>query len=381
MICWSIGSPALESRDGRGPWVLDLVPAVDGSAFRPRQFGKAVGKAPIPIDAMGIRAPRIAAAGTRRGKPAENWLKRAISIVATLALLAWLASDSRWRTVGDAFDRLTPGTLAVATIAFFVTYVLRTLRVCDEFRDEVRGRFGACLRVILIHNAMINVVPFRGGETAFPLLLRQVFGVPVMRASASLLWFRLQDAFVVGVLALAVWPGLHPAIRIAGVAALVAVAWYLPRWARAPHDWAGRGKIVAKLGLLRDIFTEATGRSRYGWWWTIANWSLKLAVQGWLLALILGTSFTTAFPGVVGAEGAAILPVQGVAGFGTYEAAAAAALLTSGITMKSGLQAALALHLFILCSAVVTGAIAWLFPSKSTLPGNPAVGPARKSSL
>ncbi|RUW88510.1 UPF0104 family protein, partial [Mesorhizobium sp. M8A.F.Ca.ET.059.01.1.1] len=42
---------------------------------------------------------------------------------------------------------------------------------------------------------------------------------------------------------------------------------------------------------------------------------------------------------------------------------------------------ALALHLFILCSAVVTGAIAWLFPSKSTLPGNPAAGSARKPSL
>ncbi|RVA17913.1 UPF0104 family protein, partial [Mesorhizobium sp. M7A.F.Ca.CA.002.05.1.1] len=156
---------------------------------------------------------------------------------------------------------------------------------------------------------------------------------------------------------------------------------YLPRWARAPHDWAGRGKIVAKLGRLRDVFTEATGRSRYGWWWTIANWSLKLTVQGWLLAMLLGTSFSTAFPGVVGAEGAAILPVQGVAGFGTYEAGAAAALLTSGIAMKSGLQAALALHLFIFCSAIATGAIAWLFPSKSTLPGNPAVGPARKPSL
>ncbi|TIW76518.1 MAG: UPF0104 family protein, partial [Mesorhizobium sp.] len=52
--------------------------------------------------------------------------------------------------------------------------------------------------------------------------------------------------------------------------------------------------------------------------------------------------------------------------------------LYSGIAMKDGLQAALALHLFILCSAVATGAIAWLFPSKSTLPETPAAGPARK---
>lgn len=295
-------------------------------------------------------------------------MKRAISILVTLALLAWLASDARWKMVGDAFDRITPATFGAAAIAFFITYVLRALRVADEFRNEVHGRFGACLRVILIHNAMINVVPFRGGETAFPLLLRNVFGISIIRASASLLWFRLQDAFVVGILACLVWPGLHPAVRIAGVATLVATAWYLPRWARAPHNWAGRSRFVAKLDLLRDTFTEATERSHYGWWWTIANWALKLAVQGWLLSLMLAISFTAVFPGVIGAEAAAIVPVQGVAGFGTYEAGAAAALLTSGIAMKSGLQAALALHLFIFCSAIITGAIAWLFPSKPTLP-------------
>jgi hypothetical protein len=50
---------------------------------------------------------------------------------------------------------------------------------------------------VLIHNAMMNVVPFRGGEAAFPLLLRQSFGIPLPRAIASLFWFRLQDAFVV----------------------------------------------------------------------------------------------------------------------------------------------------------------------------------------
>ena len=67
-----------------------------------------------------------------------------------------------------------------------------------------------------------------------------------------------------------------------------------------------------------------------------------------------------------------------VAARNAYEAGAAAALLYSGIAMKDGLQAALALHLFILCSAAATGAIAWLFPSKSTLPETPAAGPARK---
>ena len=42
---------------------------------------------------------------------------------------------------------------------------------------------------------------------------------------------------------------------------------------------------------------------------------------------------------------------------------AAAALLPSGVPLQAGLQAALALHLFVIACAVTSGAIAWLFPA------------------
>ena len=303
-------------------------------------------------------------------------MKRIAGVVLTLALLAWLAGDARWRELGSAFARLTPAMLAIGAAGFALSYLLRALRVHDEFRAEARGRFPACLRIVLIHNAMINVVPFRGGEAAFPLLLRQTFGTPLGRAIASLFWFRLQDALVVAVLAVLVWPGLPPALRAAGVAALVGGAWYLPRWARAPHDWAAGRPLAAKLGKLRDAFAESTRHARFGWLWTIANWSVKLAVQAWLLAALLPAPLATGAAGALGAELAAILPVQGVAGFGTYEAGAAAALLPIGVAFERGLQAALALHLFVIACALAAGALAWLAPvprSPATSNNNPPV--------
>ena len=42
---------------------------------------------------------------------------------------------------------------------------------------------------------------------------------------------------------------------------------------------------------------------------------------------------------------------------------AAAALLPSGVPLASGLQVALALHLFVIACAVSSGAVAWLFPA------------------
>ena len=318
-----------------------------------------------------------------RGLPAgahptpEPGLKRLLAVAATLALVLWLAGDARWRELGEAFARLSPAVVALGAGGFVLSYLLRALRVFDEFRAEARGRFAACLRIVLIHNAMINVVPFRGGEAAFPLLLRQTFGTPLARALASLFWFRLQDALVVAVLAMLVWPGLPLALRGAGVAALIALAWYLPRWARRPHRWSDGRPLAARLGKLRDAFAESTRHARYGWWWTVANWSVKLAAQAWLLAHLLPAAWPVGAAGALGAELAAISPVQGVAGFGTYEAGAAAALLPHGVAFQQGLGAALALHLFVIACALGAGALAALFPTPrpTALPPRPPLSP------
>ena len=289
-------------------------------------------------------------------------LKRLLAVAVSLALLGWLLADGRWRSIGELLGRLDAPTLGLAVAGFALSYCLRALRVFDEFRVQAGGRFGACLRIVLVHNAMVNVLPFRGGEAAFPVLLRQTFGVPLPRAVASLFWFRLQDAFVVMALAALVWPGLPSPLKAVAVLGVIGLAWWLPRWARAPHDWADGKPFTAKLAKVRDAFAESTRHARFGWLWTIANWSVKFAAQAWLLSALLPATLAIGATGALGAELAAILPLQGVAGFGTYEAGAAAALLPGGIALESGLQAALALHLFVIACAVSSGAIAWLFP-------------------
>ena len=290
-------------------------------------------------------------------------IKHILAVAVSAGLLAWLLADGRWRGIGEVFRRLDGLTLGLAVAGFLASYLLRALRVFDEFRAQAAGRFGTCLRIVLVHNAMINVVPFRGGEAAFPILLRQSFGVALPRAIASLFWFRLQDAFVVMALAAIVWPGVHPLLKAAAVAGVLLLAWWLPRWARAPHAWGEAAGFTGKLAKVRDAFAESTRHARFGWLWTIANWTIKLAAQAWLLAALIPAGLDVGAAGALGAELAAILPVQGVAGFGTYEAGAAAALLPSGVPLATGLQVALALHLFVIACAVSAGAIAWLFPA------------------
>jgi len=303
-------------------------------------------------------------------------VKRGLAVAFTLAFAFWLLEKQQWAAMAAMLERLPASAIGLAVAGFFLSYLLRAARVFDEFRHDASGRFGACLRVVLLHNAAVNIVPFRGGEAAFPVLLGKLFGTPLTRALASLFWFRLQDALVVLVVAVTVWPGLPLALRLAGVTALIAFAWALPRWARRPHRSSSEGR----LARLRNAFAESVRHARFGWLWTIANWSVKLAAQAWLLAALLETGMNTGVAGALGAELAAILPVQGVAGFGTYEAGAAAALLPNGIELADGLRAALALHLFVIACSVCAGIIAASLPGIRSRPAAEPSGPESESA-
>lgn len=295
------------------------------------------------------------------------WLTRLLGLLLTAALLAWFIQGAHWQSVGDRLASVAAWQLAVALGAFALTYLLRAGRIFDEFHRSHAIPYAGVLRLTLIHNASINVLPFRSGEAAFPLLLNRWFGVATPRAVATLLWLRIQDAFVVLALAALVWPDLPAWLRALWIAAVALAAWAIPAWARRhPELLDSHGRLQRLAIKLRAALAESTRGSGRSWLWTLANWSLKLGAQAWLLAALLNSGLTTGLAGALGVELAAILPIQGVAGFGTYEAGGAALMLSHGIMLADGLQAALALHLFVICCALAAGGLALLLPLRPT---------------
>lgn len=293
----------------------------------------------------------------------KTWIKRGLALLLTGALLVWFLQGAHWQGVGARLAAIRPWQLLVAIAAFAASYLLRAGRVHGEFAGQPGVRFGAILRLTLIHNASINILPFRSGEAAFPLLLSRWFGIPRTRAVAALLWLRIQDAFVVFALAALVWPGLPAWLRALWIGAVFFASWAIPAWARNhPEVLDTHGRFEALALRLRAALAESTRGSGRSWLWTLANWSLKLAAQAWLLGALLSAPLAVGLSGAMGVELAAILPIQGVAGFGTYEAGGAALMRPHGIMLADGLQAALALHLFVICCALVAGGLALAVP-------------------
>lgn len=275
------------------------------------------------------------------------------------------------------------GPWLVALAGLMLSYVLRACRVRAEWRDRRELGLARCIQIVLLHNAALNVLPMRAGEFGYPWLLLRHAQVPVGDSAASLLWMRLQDGAVLGVLAVfsalgLMWfnGGLEAstslALLVAFVLALLVAAWLLRRayaWLAAwstrgassrPIRWLQRAAAAASAGFARaDAST---------WGWCAANWVVKLGALGALLSSLCSLPAAAAWCAVLAGELAAALPVQPPAGFGTYEAAVllGATLAAPGSdAVRSVLVAAVTVHLFVIFASLAAGGLAWLAMPRS----------------
>lgn len=242
------------------------------------------------------------------------------------------------------------------------TYFVRCYRIYDYFPEQTAGQFLSLFRVTQVHNLLNIMLPFRAGETSFPLLMRAEFGVPLLRGTSALLVMRLLD--------------LHALLTVAAVGLVIGranqmVAWLvwtlafvaplaffllkakILRWLRrvAPAKFMHHvDEIEAGLPANIPAFLRASAM-------TILNWGVKVAVLAWVLAIMGVAPLAAAFGGALGGELSSVLPVHAPAGVGTYAAAIVAGAVSFGAAGgKAALEtlgrASVNAHLLIIVSAV-----------------------------
>lgn len=298
-----------------------------------------------------------------------------LSLVLGALALVWLFQAVAFHDLWARLRSIGPAAWVAAVAGLFGSYALRALRLRFEWAGRSDHGFAECLRVTLLHNASVNILPMRTGEFSYAWMLHRRWQVGLADATASLLWLRLQDACVLGLLGVLLLLPAAPAWRAALTAALLlGGAWLGPlllRRLRVAH--AGRAAAApaataaAVASRTKAFFARATAaalRSRgggAGWACSAANWLLKLVVYGGLLTLVAGLPPLAALAGALGGELAAVLPLQGPAGLGTYEAgvwAGAHSQLAGGTDNAALLGAALTVHALGIVVALAAGALA-----------------------
>lgn len=210
-----------------------------------------------------------------------------------------------------------------------------------------------------IHTAAANILPFKSGEAAFPVLMTRR-GYPMTKVIIYLLAGRLVDAAVMLSLALIFYGRLEGAV-------LILVFWCAGVWLRSPFRailfWCirkknFREKLEPPINHLvtmpiKEVFCLAGV--------TLLIWTVKLLAVARLVSGFSGKNLLASAYCALGAELAFLLPFSGWLGLGNYEAGW---LMVSELTGKLGGDAAgLALfaHSFLLGSSILLGGVALLF--------------------
>lgn len=308
----------------------------------------------------------------------QSWFIRNRMTLLTLAVVVayaafiewfwgWSVILAQWAKVG-----ILP--IVVALVLLTSTYFLRTWRFYDYFPRETAGHFPALFRVTQIHNLLNIMMPFRTGETSFPLLMRAEFGIPLARSTAALFVMRLLD--------------LHALLAAAGIGPVLAsshglVAWLV--WAcflllpvagfavRRPLLRLAAKALPNKLQAIvheieRGLPADAKAFAR-AWLMTVVNWLVKVLVLAWALGLMQVAPLAASFGGALGGELSSVLPVHAPGGVGTYPAGITAGALAFGApTDKAALtllaQASINGHLLVVVSALIGTALGLLIAKK-----------------
>ena len=282
--------------------------------------------------------------------------------LAVLAWLIWGTGKSGWTTAWarwqDSWQSVPVWTWPVAALLWFLSFVLRARRMQEEWRWRRHIGLGMALRLVLVHNAAVLLLPMRSGELGYPWLTRQLFRASWSQSMRSLLWLRMQDAVVLGLLAWMIWPGIPVWLRGLGLLAGLVGVLAPPLWWRPLRPFLLSRK---PWGHWTRLWVQRQ-RSRGGWWLSAGNWLLKLGVVGGLLWQTLAPwqalTLMQAVQGALGGELAALIPLQGPAGLGTYEAGVWIA--TGAVADRAALvaTAALGVHAFCLMVSLVA-ALLW----------------------
>ncbi len=298
----------------------------------------------------------------------------AISIVVSALLVTFLLRDvGAGRVVATIRDAYWTG-IGLAALAFAAMLAARVAR----YRVLLSQRVGLVplTLITMVRGMLADLLPARLGSLSYVYLVRTRAGVPLDDALSSFLLALVFDMVAIApllLLAMAIvgvgleagWGLVVLAVLLLGVSALG--LWFLapllrgmarllnaastdaggglPGAARtlgnALHSTAGRVDQVRRRGVLVPVFllSLAVRLTKFG-----GHYFLLQAVLVPLGVAWGSLGFFESFLGVAGAELSAMLPISGLAGFGTWEAAWTLGFTQLGLTPDQAVLSGFATH-------------------------------------
>lgn len=261
-----------------------------------------------------------------------------------------------WRSIWESLGSAPLSAVLQCGGLFTLSHLLRAWRIHFFKAASLGVGFALTLKLSLLHQSFNNLLPMRLGEASYPLLMRRYADISLVDATMDLIWLRLLDLLVMAGIAILFLLGFVNGSLAMLVAALFMLSGcFLLAMMAGKDTW--QTESHESMGFIRSglrIFSQRGPSSGASVWLlfaaTLMAWSLKI------LALLLFAVVTsdlhglTVWGGIIAGEASSLLPVHGIAGAGTYEAAFVAGAYVGGESLEQMLLTAVNLHIFIVSS-------------------------------
>ena len=276
----------------------------------------------------------------------RKWFYRLVFWMLALLLLMALIRHSDWSLTVSRLMDVPKTVLVICTLGWLSSFLFRAFRFKGEWDAHGKISLWDSLSLTFLHNAAVILVPFRVGELGYPVLVQKLLNVSLQQCIRSLLWLRFQDGIVLLSLAFLLLPFLSAELRIAGLLVVVTLCLATQKW------WLRL--LRSRHFLIRQVRAFLHQRSSpWGWFWSAANWIVKLLVVSLMLSNLTGLDTLQTLRGALAGELSALLPLTGPAGLGTYEAGVWTGLGLTWQEMKGLMGSVLLTHLFFLCISLL----------------------------
>jgi uncharacterized protein (TIRG00374 family) len=295
----------------------------------------------------------------------------------------WIGFEQFYRT----FLSLHMFQVGIIFFLFLISIMLRGWR----FELTLSGKLSAPhIRYFILaalHNVANQLMPVRSGELAYPYLLHRYFGYKLASGTASLLYVRFFELFVLIFLFLVAIVGFtsvkigydfyQVAIGVTVLALVAVIVWVnLAMIIKVVSHWLAR-KLQKRSGRLVNFFERvsrlllslsdelkvkkspllhiATGIL------TLLNWMCLFTIF-YLVLHGVGTPVSV-FETMIGSSVASLaqlIPVSTMGNFGSLEAGWTAGFMMVGVDMKSALNSGLIMHLIVFLCSLVLAVLSWL---------------------
>ena len=293
----------------------------------------------------------------------QSTLRWIIAATIFLAVIIGVEQWLGWESILLDWQQVSLGSILILTLLTLLSYLLRAERVYRYFGQQQEHHRSSYIRISFIHNALNNFLPMRLGEAAFPLLMKREFKESMLTTSAGLIWIRLMDLHLLLLLGAVAFIGFYPTLGAISVSGLVIIP-SIFLLGMVDLKSVLPKKLVTKVDHYRHLLPESRTLLINTYLITAQIWLIKLAALAVLLMAFLDIDYYGATLAVIAGDLSSVLPIHGLAGSGTYEAALVGALYPLGISLEAATKAAINVHIYLLGVSALSIPLALLIPKK-----------------